>query len=415
MNGSNLNSERLSIPAEFICPQCKKSLKVVTHFQAIMVVCNGCKSIINNRTKVTVGKINKQAKLIIPIGSKGRIKDTLYQVVGYIKFREYKTIYTWNEYTLFNPVYGYAFISEYNGHWTFTEQSYIYPLSSYRSFEFLQQTFNQFNEYKSSIEYAEGEFNWDILQCEKSNVEEFIAPPYMLSKETTDKELLWFKSEYIQASEITKAFKLLQGKLPFRTGVGVLQTSSFDGIKPLVKKFTYRSLIVLCVLHLLLILHAPDKIVYNNSFNLDSLKPLATPSFKLEGSLLGTDNLEFNLGAPVDNSWFEAGITLVNDDTGEEYSFEQGIEYYHGYDWSEGSRKDSKVLSSIPDGTYHLNISPFMDTHAVPYFSIEVVKGVSVWSNFFIILICLLIYPILLGIRKNYFEHQRWQSSKYSD
>ncbi|RYZ62537.1 MAG: hypothetical protein EOP09_18695, partial [Proteobacteria bacterium] len=82
-----------------------------------------------------------------------------------------------------------------------------------------------------------------------------------------------------------------------------------------------------------------------------------TEPFEVKGR---TTNLELYISAPLKNSWAEFQVDLVNDDTGETQEFEQGIEYYTGYDsdgsWSEGSESSTRVLSAIAPGHYHLNI-----------------------------------------------------------
>ena len=56
---------------------------------------------------------------IIPLGAKGKIDGTIYEVMGFVIKKEQKYKYHWREYMLFNPYLGYAFLSEYDGHWNF--------------------------------------------------------------------------------------------------------------------------------------------------------------------------------------------------------------------------------------------------------------------------------------------------------
>jgi hypothetical protein len=100
--------------------------------------------------------------------------------------------------------------------------------------------------------------------------------------------------------------------------------------------------------------------VHTQSFfhNPEFPKNEVTPSFQLSGLA----NVEITLNAPVSNSWFEASIDLVNETTGDVRPFDIGVEYYFGYDsdgsWREGSQISSRVISAVPEGTYHLEIQP---------------------------------------------------------
>ncbi len=47
--------------------------------------------------------------------------------------------------------------------------------------------------------------------------------------------------------------------------------------------------------------------------------------------------IESEISAPVSNDWFEAVIEAVEEESGEEYEFDQGVEYYWGSD-SDGAR-----------------------------------------------------------------------------
>ncbi len=75
--------------------------------------------------------ITKFANVIepaIPIGTKGKVDNIVYEVMGFVVKQEMKYKYSWREYLLFNPYKGYAFLSEYDGHWNF-----IWPIEYYES------------------------------------------------------------------------------------------------------------------------------------------------------------------------------------------------------------------------------------------------------------------------------------------
>jgi len=82
---------------------------------------------------------------------------------------------------------------------------------------------------------------------------------------------------------------------------------------------------------------------------------MISPTFEITDSKA---MLSFYIQAPVRNNWVEVEATLINEDTGKALYFDDGVEYYYGYDsdgsWSEGSQRDSKEFTALPKGKYHL-------------------------------------------------------------
>jgi hypothetical protein len=119
----------------------------------------------------------------------------------------------------------------------------------------------------------------------------------------------------------------------------------------------------------------------------------------------------------VENSWLEAEITLVNEQTGAEQDLNLGVEYYYGYEdgesWSEGSRKSEEMLSAVPEGRYHLVIVPMKPTETAN-FEVWVKRDIPTWSNFWIALGLIFLIPTYQQYRKDSFEKQRWMNSDYS-
>lgn len=163
-----------------------------------------------------------------------------------------------------------------------------------------------------------------------------------------------------------------------------------------------------------------DKTVVNMSrFVPDSLMgtTIASEPFSLQGR---TSNLSFDYYSDVSNTWAEAEIMLVNDQTNETRGLSIGSEHYSGYDdegsWSEGDPRDVRILSSVAPGTYHLNVKHTKSTGGSGgnNFSVEVKHDVPVDSNFFIIAFLIGLVPAFSWIRRRQFEKSRWMNSDYS-
>jgi hypothetical protein len=133
------------------------------------------------------------------------------------------------------------------------------------------------------------------------------------------------------------------------------------------------------------------------SGNLESI--YTTPSFSVHKNRL----LEFSMSAPLNNNWVDVEATLINDKTGESTDFTASLQYYSGYDegyWSEGKKYDTWVLSSVPQGEYHLTLKAQTKNESIP---IQVSLQEGIWSSANFILALLLISAPALLICVYYF------------
>ncbi|GAL84316.1 hypothetical protein Solca_2401 [Sporocytophaga myxococcoides] len=353
----------------------------------------------------------------IPIGSKGTIDGKKYEVVGLANYREAHTPYAWDEYILFSPIHGYSFLSVFEGHWNYFEQTILRPKREGNDVNLNGDTYRIFNRYKKKTDYALGEFPWDI--SENSNtITEYIYPPYIIVHDKGTNEETWLLGKYITPKEIKEAFNL-QTYLPQQKGIGSTQLHSSAASLSKVKHLTLYVVLSITVLQIIFSFSAKEKVVFKDQFTIPVNKTgIVSPPFELEKTLFGKSNLQVELIAPVHNSWMEADITLVNDLSGEEFHFEEGVEYYSGVEggesWSEGQNYTDLTLSSIPAGKYHLNIFPAIPDGGVGYFQLTLTQDVSMLSNYFIILLIALIFPVALWISVSSFEAQRWMNSDFS-
>jgi hypothetical protein len=158
--------------------------------------------------------------------------------------------------------------------------------------------------------------------------------------------------------------------------------------------------------------------VFDGSFQFDRAaagRVMTSPRFTIKS---GPRPVWIRAYAPADNNWLGLDVDLVNTKTNETFSSGIGIEYYHGYDgesWSEGSQQGEASLPSVPAGEYILNIEPEGDPqiNRMP-FTLRVESGGLFWSNFWLGLVLLLIYPGWVLIRSRSFEVSRWSESDFS-
>ena len=124
--------------------------------------------------------------------------------------------------------------------------------------------------------------------------------------------------------------------------------------------------------------------------------------------------------APVSNSWFELGATLVNSETGKEYNLEKGVEYYHGVSegesWAEGSNTENAYFTRVPAGTYFLQMQGTREAgfSGVRDFSVEAIYDVPSNRNLWFALLLFILWPLVKYLYSSYREHERWRNSPYA-
>lgn len=406
---------------DFTCKGCKNPLKVFLPSLSYSLVCPHCGIIYENHEgKIipTTLKFKNGIKPTLPIGTTGKLKGKKYIITSAVLKKEKGTNYKWEEYTLFNPVHGYANLAQYNGHWTFLETLNEIPekISGDTSYRHAGTQYDLYSKYKSEIISAEGEFSYKIENT-YAQVEEYIAPPYILSIEKTGLDYVWFKGEYIVPDDIRNGFNV--AGLPPKHEVGAIEPFFSKIHAPTFKNVCLILAALMTLSQFYFHYSSHDETAFMQTFVVtDSLhnKEIITKSFDLK---YGTKNVDVKLSANVDNNWAYAGIALVNEANGDLYDLDLEAFYYHGYEsgesWSEGIGWQSKVISQVPEGKYHLIITPQKPaTMSETRMTVTLTRDVGVMSNFVIVTILLAIFPIYYFKRKDGFEKDRWYNSSYS-
>lgn len=409
----------------FKCPSCGGPVSMLTPGLSAAVVCTYCGSTIDatNKNLQVLSKADKKIKIkpLIPIGAKGSLLGTEWEVIGFMRRTDSTGVYPWDEYLLFNPYRGFRWLTTENGHWNFVEMLRARPVADKAGTDmrFRDRTFKRFLIGKAKVVYVLGEFYWRVKTGETVDVADYVSPPEVLSREGDKSEAIWSLGRYAEPQEIVNAFGI-KDAAPQKAGVAPNQPSPHGRKAPqILRAFTVLAL-CLTILQIYFIASAFDREIFRQDFIFnpaETSRLFATPSFDIPGS---SNNLEVALHSPVQNDWMEAGVDLINDKTQQGLGFEQGVEYYYGRDsdgpWTEGSQFNSVVLSSIPGGSYHIAVQPIAAANPAgeKRFTLFVRRGVSVWSNYFFTLVLLSVYPLFVWWRSYAFEVARWSTSDFS-
>ncbi len=415
------------------CPGCGAAMTVRSLGRAVSIVCPSCLRVLDaldqNHKIISTYEGKQRIIPVIPLGKRGKFPDGEFECIG---FQERKsmvdgTVYSWQEYLLFNPYKGYKYLTLYANHWNEVKSIYALPkeqnVGSKPGVMLAGQQYAHFQAATAKTTYIFGEFPWQVRHGETAHTNDYIAPPLMLSSETYGKdEITWSQGVYRPASYIGAAFSL---ELPEATGsVFANQPNPHYG-KPSKAWLWYLGTLVIMVLMATVLVGFTnaDK-VFDRSFVIDHNqagdKAFVTDTFQIKGH--GT--LDVEMRATLDNDEAFLGVTLINEQTGHAWEFSKSLSYYYGSDedgtWSEGKSNAAITLSGVPAGTYYFRIDPDMEAKpeaadrasGTNYHIIARRGGVGL-DLFWIALVLLIIPPIWYSIQKANFETRRWLESDY--
>lgn len=414
----------------FSCTNCGASITVRYMGHSLRVVCESCKSILdstdpNLRIIEKHFKVTKEFKPKLLLGSRGKLKGKEWEVIGFMVRQDVASYYTWQEYLLFNPFYGYRWLALNNGHWSFVTTTKKKPLSrqhisggSTSGFRFEDNQYKLYHLGRARVIYVIGEFYWNVRVNNEVSVADYIAPPYMLSMEGDANEIVWSQSEYIESSEVHGNFPIDQ--IPYAVGVAPNQISKWSEIASKMNMAWLAFIAIAFCIQFVQVSGASNDRVFSKSFDYQTnvknptvtTEPFEIPKKK--------GNLEIHFRADVDNSWFFTYCELVNNETDATYSFEKTLEFYHGYDdgyWSEGSKKSKVLISGVPGGKYYLNLYTQSGDYKKPGFhrySVEIVRNVPMYANFILAFILLSLAPSVVLFMSYSDEVARWEDSDFS-
>lgn len=412
------------LPAEpelCTCPQCQHQIPVYTYTQAITIVCAKCgmASGWKNAHDNTLELQERQLKLKyfrqppLPIGKQFQLRGVDYRVIGFVEQREKNTIYGWREYALFSQARGYAYLSEYDGHWNLFGELNGLPYTIISKTAKLDGiTFKHLSRYRNTPEYAVGEFPYMVT--ETANFSDYVSPPYTLSVSNENGYQNWMHGEYIPIKEI-RAFVHPQAAAP--VGIAPAQpVGLFIPIK-IAASVSAVAASVLLVLHLLLLAFFPSKqLASENVIPPDDtyFAERPGPTVVVPSGPMGLTGLDVTLNAPVDNYWMAVAVTFINQETGAEHLVDIEAEFYYGYSdgesWSEGGHLSKEVVTALPAGTYDTVFKVYEGSQKVSAYSIVIERSGPYFSNVIIGWILLAAIPLFLVAKENYMESQRWSS-----
>lgn len=415
------------------CPNCGGPLSLKAPDKTERVTCPNCNSLLDvNQGNLSYLKAlnptQADVNFVLPVGAEGTFPGGIkFRIIGaVVRSVQIEGIhYYWHEYLLYNPAGGFRWLVHSDNHWNFVEPvnpaeveaamgstlfTAVPTMVNYNG-----RRFKIFQDAQATVEYVKGEFYWRVEQGETVRAIDYISAPMMLSQEVTPNEVNWSAGTYLTNAEIEKIFGVTGLPKPWSVGPN----------QPFTGQFYYTwGLLPLALLFVVAIFMLP--FTGASSTVLDqqiTLPPMANPTtaqvaFSNPFDLKGNRNVKISASAPVNNSFVELDVDLVNDQSQEIETVTIPIEYYTGTDsdgaWSEGGQSQDATVSSLPGGKYTLRVEGTWQnsTQSMPI-SVRVEQNVIRGVNFICALIVLAIMPIVGIFRKFTFESARWKDSMF--
>jgi Domain of unknown function (DUF4178) len=424
---------RASAGKRLACPTCNGSIELRAPDQSMRVACPYCATLLSCEGDLAiVGKLAKrQAPDAIALGSQGTFDGVTYTVIGCLRRQagadlEELSLFTWDEYLLYEPSVGFRWLVESGGHWTFVTT--VPPGAAHdegSTAKYDDTSFRLFDRGVATVIGVWGEMYWRVEAGEVVKTADFVAPPAMLSSEESGSELNWSLGVYRTRAEIERAFGG-KAKLASPTGVGAAQ--------PFRHRHAWKTFALLLVL--LGALTVVRGVMARNVLVFAANPPIEPPPAEAlaelppgsgDQRLVFTDSFELGarrnvmirIGAAVDNSWIYVAGDLVNEATGELQTFTGEVSYYHGFEggesWSEGGRSRTFYLGAVKPGRYLIRLEVLQPSAgAIDRLELEVRQNVFRFLHVLMALLVIGVPGLLLVLWQWWFERRRWSNSDYA-
>jgi hypothetical protein len=264
--------------ARLACPNCNAPIELRAPDQSQRVVCSYCNHLIAlDGTLQVLAKLAKKAQPSIPLGSTGKFLDGEMTVIGYLERAAEidDTWYSFDEYLLHSPEIGFRWLVCSDGHW-----SYVQPVSTGAvdntglGATYDGVKFRSFTSAPLRVQLVLGELYWQVTEGEMVQSQDFIAPPAMLSLESTESEVTWSLSTYMTEHEVLHAFGAAQLSLPPAMRKAPNQVNRAERVTA----HMALGALLLIALGIGFSIAAPNKLVYEHSVPIGGAAPAPAPA-----------------------------------------------------------------------------------------------------------------------------------------
>ena len=265
-----------------------------------------------------------------------------------------------------------------------------------------------------------GEFTWRVRRGETCRVTDYVAPPLMLSREASGNDLNWSLATYVAPEVIGEAFKL-PGRMIAPLGVFANQPNPWEEThRRVCRLFWQLALVAVALQAFFTFIGGSTLLLLRQELTLTAQSTedsVTTREFTVRDR---PRKLTVRNATSLGNNWVGLDLLLVNKESGQARPASRELAYYYGRDggenWSEGSRDDEVVFRDIPPGTYYLTVDPEIAPEKPVALRdvIEVTSGGAGWSNFALLMVLLVAFPVFTRLRHAAFEARLWAESDHA-
>jgi hypothetical protein len=407
------------------CPHCGGTVELRGFAHTRTAVCIQCLSVIDTSSPELqiLSRFDEKMRVrpVVPIGTRGKFGGAPFEVIGFqVRTTWYDGVaYSWHEYLLFNPYAGFRYLTLYDGHWTLVRALAGVPVQTTSGARPAAVsngvTYRHFQHGKATTTFVMGEFPWAVTAGEQAEFDDYVAPPQILSQETSAGEINWSGGEYMSGADVWKAFGL-PGDPPRASGIAPCQPSPYgEKVRHIWSDFFKLSLVWLGVL-LLFHFVSTSKEYLSDRVNLIPEAPVgdttATPAPAAFTSAFDVKAEESGLTVEVRTADSDAPAlhaTLVDRTNARTLPLALVDQGQKSSGW-----RDLYRSSTVAPGSWAVKVEPEPgEQRRSGAYDVKVRregKGAGwVWFT----LIFLLVPPIVTSIRASSFESQRWSQSDY--
>ena len=414
----------------FRCPACGSPMSARSK-EILAVGCAACGAVVNTADdnyqvlSKALGQRDERYEPRLPLGSKGVLEGKPVEVIGFLvrQCQADGVSYEWGEYLLAAEHGSYRWLTESRGHWNIADVLSDPPTVSTAMEEsdvrWRGENFRHFSTTGSAeVIQVAGEFTWQVRRGETCQVVDYVAPPRMLSRESTDNDLNWSCGTYVAPEVIATAFKL-RDKQPESSAIYANQPNPWAESHRNACSLFWKLAGLVTVIQIFFIFVFSGQVLLRQDFE---FSPGAATEQSSQEFVVGSKvrKIRVRNTTSLDNNWLGLNLVLVNKATADAWPASREVAYYHGRDggesWSEGRRDDEVAFTNVPPGTYYLTVDPDLpaDQFVTVRDRLEVSSAGAGWSNFVLVLLFLAIFPIFSRLRFAAFEVRRWAESEHA-
>ncbi|MBK7876709.1 MAG: DUF4178 domain-containing protein [Planctomycetes bacterium] len=413
--------ERKVLAKGLACPKCQGSIELADPSGVERLGCPYCDALLSPDSEgARVVGVNRTVKATprIPLGARGTLRGGEYEVIAFLvrSVRSEGVRYPWDEYLLRRADGAYRWLVCSTGHWSFVEPVNLADVKRSNGLARLgADAFKHFSSGEAKVDLVLGEVYWQVEVGESVKVADYVAPPRMLSFETTQEERIASLGHYVEPRELERAFALAK-PLGAPQGVGAIQPNPHPtAVKQLAR--AWAALAALLVVLLLYFAATHDhRVVYEQAFPL-------TPS-ALENGLVGD---EFELTANRANARLElvaVGLpegrfrcegALVEVASQRAHAFSLAPREASPAELGDSRGDCSFTWGSLPAGRYRVRLEPHAaEAHSDRTVDVRVVSQNLHLAWPFLLMALLALPPLVWMLVAAGFESARWTQSDHA-